>query len=169
MHASEGITVGIDARAAAEVRAGRGRVVRELLRALAARDGDRNRYVLYARRAWAEQTLDERFRWQLIDAGEPRWHVRAARAANRTCAVFLASNSYLTGLFLRIPSVPIVYDLTTFERSMRPNRRSTVIERLTLGPAVRRATAIVSISRATAQALAERFPRAAEITTVAHL
>jgi alpha-1,3-rhamnosyl/mannosyltransferase len=59
--------------------------------------------------------------------------------------------------------------MTTFEPSMRPNRRSTVIERLTLGIAVRRATAIVSISRATAQALAERFPRAAEITTVAHL
>ena len=41
--------IGIDARAAAEVPAGRGRVVRELLRALAAREDDGRRYVLYAR------------------------------------------------------------------------------------------------------------------------
>jgi alpha-1,3-rhamnosyl/mannosyltransferase len=162
------VRIGIDARAAAEVPAGRGRVVRELLRELAARDDDA-RYVLYARERWGEVELDERFRWREIVAGEPRWHLRAARAAGRECDVFLSSNSYLTVWFTRIPAVPIVYDMTTFEPSMRPNRRSTVIERLTLGTAVRRATAIVSISEATAEALAERFPRAAEITTVAHL
>jgi glycosyltransferase involved in cell wall biosynthesis len=169
MHTPERLTVGIDARAAAEVKAGRGRVVRELLRALAAREGDPNRYVLYARRAWTERALDDRFRWQLIDAGEPRWHMLAARGANRICAVFLASNSYLTGMFLRIPSVPIVYDLTTFERSMRPNRRSTLIERLTLGPAVRRSAALIAISQATADALTSRFPVASARTVVAPL
>ena len=60
-------------------------------------------------------------------------------------------------------------DLTTFEPSMRPNRRSTVIERLTLGPAVRRAAALLAISQATADALAEHFPAARERTTVALL
>jgi len=43
MHASPPLSVGIDARAAAEVPAGRGRVVRELLRALADRSDDRHR------------------------------------------------------------------------------------------------------------------------------
>ena len=52
MTASRPLTIGIDARAAAEVPAGRGRVVRELLRALAARPEDSHHYVLYARRAW---------------------------------------------------------------------------------------------------------------------
>jgi glycosyltransferase involved in cell wall biosynthesis len=83
--------------------------------------------------------------------------------------VFLSSNSYLTTRFLRIPSVPIVYDLATFEPAMRPNRRSRAIERLTLGPAVRRASALVAISQATAQALSERYPRAAARTVVALL
>ncbi|MEA2208162.1 MAG: hypothetical protein QOF54_639, partial [Solirubrobacteraceae bacterium] len=46
------LTIGIDARAAAEVVAGRGRVVRELLRALAARSQETARYVLYARERW---------------------------------------------------------------------------------------------------------------------
>jgi glycosyltransferase involved in cell wall biosynthesis len=162
------LTIGIDARAAVEVPAGRGRVVRELLRALAAREDDL-RYVLYARQAWDEQPLDDRFCWRAIAARDPWWHLRAARQANRECDVFLSSNSYLTSRFLRIPCVPIVYDLVAFDRSMRPNRRSLVIERLTLGPAVRRAQALVAISQATADALARQCPGAGARTVVAPL
>ncbi len=166
---SSPLTIGIDARAATEVPAGRGRVVRELLRALAARAHDSHRYVLYAREAWDEPSLDERFRWRLIDARDPWWHLRAAGAASRECDVFLSSNSYLTTLFTRIPAVPIVYDMVTFEPAMRPNRRSTVIERLTLGPAIRRSSSLLAISQATADALGARFPRALGHTVVAPL
>ena len=162
------LTIGIDARAASEVPAGRGRVVRELLRALAAREHRDCRYVLYARHAW-EESLDERFRWRLLDARDPRWHVLAARSANRECDVFLSTNSYLTMSFLRIPAVTIVYDLTTFEPSMRPNRRSTVIERLTLGSATRRSATLLCISQATADALLDHFPMAAGRVVVAPL
>ena len=136
------LTIGIDARAAAEVPAGRGRVVRELLRTLSEREDDGLRYRLYARTPWTEHALDERFQWCSIAAREPSWHLRAARRANRECGVFLSSNSYLTARFLRIPCVPIVYDLVVFDRSMRPNRRSQIIERLTLGPAVRRSARV---------------------------
>src|SRR5271155_4694777 len=160
-------TIGIDARAAVEVAAGRGRVVRELLRAFAGRE-DGHTYRCYARTRW-EEPLDERFQWREIEARDPWWHVLTARAASRECDVFLSSNSYLTTLFLRIPAVPIVYDLTTFEPSMRPNRRSTVIERLTLGPAVRRSAALIAISQSTADALAAEFPAAAGRTVVAPL
>ncbi len=164
-------TVGVDARAACEVPAGRGRVVRELLCALAARPEDGRRYVLYAREPWAPEgaALDERFQWRLVPARDPLWHWRAARAANRECDVFLSTNSYLTLRFLRIPAVPIVYDLTTFEPGMHPNARSRAIERLTLGLAVRRSAALLSISQATAEALVGRFPAAASRTVVGHL
>jgi glycosyltransferase involved in cell wall biosynthesis len=165
----EPLRIGIDARAAAEVPAGRGRVVRELLRALCAQSHDRHRYLLYARRACPELELDERFSWRLIGARDPRWHSLAGRDASRDCDAFLASNSYLSSLLTRIPTVTIVYDLTTFERSMRPNRRSSVIERLTLGPAVRRSKRLLAISQATADALGERFPAARRRTVVAPL
>jgi glycosyltransferase involved in cell wall biosynthesis len=161
-------TIGIDARAAVEVPAGRGRVVRELLCALAARPDDGRRYVLYAREPW-ESALDERFQWRLIDARDPFWHVRAARAASAECDVFLSTNSYLTARFLRIPSVPIVHDLTTFEPGLQPNRRSRWIERATLGSAVRRSAALLAVSQATAEALVNRFPGAASRTVVGHL
>jgi glycosyltransferase involved in cell wall biosynthesis len=165
----EPLRIGIDARAAAEVPAGRGRVVRELLRALSALPHDRHRYLLYARRACPELELDERFSWRLIGARDPRWHALAGREAGRECDAFLASNSYLSSLLTRIPTVTVVYDLTTFERSMRPNRRSSAIERLTLGRAVRRSKRLLAISQATADALGERFPAARARTVVAPL
>jgi glycosyltransferase involved in cell wall biosynthesis len=150
------LVIGIDARAASEVKAGRGRVVRELLRALAGRP-EPHRYICYAREPW-EQELDRRFEWTSIRARDPVWHVRVASAAGRECDVFLSSNSYLTVLLLRIPSVAIVYDLVTFDPAMRPNRRSMVIERLTLGATVRRAARLLCISGATANDLVKRFP-----------
>jgi glycosyltransferase involved in cell wall biosynthesis len=163
------LSIGIDARAAVEVPAGRGRLVRELLRALAARADEGQRYVLYARAAWREQPLDGRFCWRTIAARDPWWHVRAAQAANRECDVFLSTNSYLTSCLLRIPDVPIVYDLAPFEPALRPNRRSVVVERLTAPRATRRAAALLAISHATARALAERFPGTAARTVVAPL
>jgi len=169
------LTIGIDARGATEIAAGRGRVVRELLRALAAREHDNHRYVLYARGIWSDPALesdgglDERFRWKLIDARNPLWHLLAARAGSRECDVFLSANSYLTTWFARIPSVPIVYDLVTFEPALQPNRTSAVIERITLPPAVRRASAFLTISQATAEALVRRFPATTGRTVVAPL
>src|ERR1039458_1827426 len=115
------LTIGIDARAAVEVAAGRGRGVRELLLALAARE-DPHSYRCYARRRWQGQ-LDARFQWCEIGARDPLWHVRTARAAQRECDVFLSSNSYLTPLFMRTPAVPIVYDLVAFEPAMRSEER----------------------------------------------
>lgn len=168
MSDSAALTIGIDARASTEVLAGRGRVVRELLRALGGRAQDDERYVLYARREW-DQALDPRFRWHLIDAPDPWWHVKASRHAGTACDVFLSTNSYLPALLCRIPTTTIVHDLLTFEPSVRPNLRSTAIERLTLGPAIRRSAAMLAVSRATADALARRFPRAASRTVVAQL
>jgi alpha-1,3-rhamnosyl/mannosyltransferase len=163
------LTIGIDARAAVEVRAGRGRLVRELLRALAARAEDGTRYVLYARSHWEEPSLDERFRWSEIAARDPGWHVRAARRANRECDVFLSTNSYLTAWFLRIPCALVVHDLIAFDRAMRPNRRSRAIEQLTLTPAVRRAARLIVTTQVTGELLATRYPRAARRIVVAPL
>ena len=160
------LTIGIDARAASDVPAGRGRVVRELLRELNARS-DPHSYRLYARRPWGE--LDARFTWITVAHRDPLWHAAVARRASRECDVFLSTNSNVTVWFTTLPTVLIVYDLVAFDRSLAPNRRSAVIERLTLGVATRRAAAFLAISEATATALVARFPRCAGRTTVALL
>lgn len=162
------LTIGIDARGAADERGGRGTVVREQLRTLAARDDD-HRYVLFARNPWDGAQLDARFRWVIDRAPDPLWHVRVADRASADCDVFLATNSYLTVWFLRIPAVMMVMDMVAFDAALLPNRRSAMIERATLPWALRRVASVVSISRATADDLAHRFPRTGAGSVVAPL
>jgi len=161
------LTIGLDARAAAEVPAGGGRVVRELLAALAERD-DPHAYRLYCR-VPGELELDERFLWEVAGLPDPLWHAAAAWRASRECDVFLSTNSYLTAWMLRIPSAIVVYDLIAFVPGARAQRRAGRIERATLGPAVRRAAAILCISQATRQDLVARRPDAAAKCDVVHV
>lgn len=156
--------IGIDARAATEVPAGRGRVVRELLRALAQRD-DPHRYMLYARSRW-EAELDERFSWELVEDRDPLWHWRTARRVDARCDVFLATNSYLSVILTRPPSVAIIYDLLALDPATSPNRRSAVIERLTIGAALRRARGLICISEQTRRELVGRWPAVGPKATV---
>ena len=153
------LRIGIDARAAAEEPAGRGRYVRELLRALP-RVHD---YVLYARSPWEGVTDLE---WRLIGAADPLWHLRAARAASRECDVLLSTNSYLTAWFTRIPTVCVVHDMIPWLPEMHPQRRAALIERATIRPALRRAAGLVCVSQATERDLLGRFAAARGKTVV---
>jgi len=158
------LTIGFDARSSIDEGAGQGRVARELLRALAAR-ADEHRYVLYARERGEE--LGPRFAWREVHLGDPLWHWRVARLAARECDVLLSPSSYVTVCLSPATSVAIVHDLAAFDALLQPNRRSMVIERVTLGLAVRRAAALIAVSRATADALCARFPAATGKVTVA--
>jgi glycosyltransferase involved in cell wall biosynthesis len=162
------VIVGIDARAASEERAGRGRVVRELVRALSALDTG-HRFVLYCRRPWEGAALGHAFRWEPVGARDPLWHAVAALRAPRSCDVFLSTNSYLTAGLLRAPCAVIVHDLIAFLPEARPQRRASVIERATIRPAIRRARSLICNSRSTERDLLERFPAAAGKTTVVPL
>ena len=154
---SRPFVVGIDARAAVETKAGRGRVVRELLRALAKRD-DPNTYRCYCRTPW--EPLGPRFEWVPVRGPDPLWHARASVAASRECDVFLSTNSYLTAIMVRVPSVTVVYDLMALDPGTQPNRRSAIVERLTLRAAVCASERLWCISESTAGQLLARYPRA---------
>lgn len=158
--------IGVDARAATEERAGRGTMVRELLRAWRA-DSRGHELVLYARERWPEADGDHS-RWSTIGLPDPAWHAAAAWRASRECDVFLSTNSYLTAWLLRVPSAVVVCDLVAWRRELAPQRRAGAIERATLPLAVRRAAALDCISRSTERDLVARYPRAApKATTIA--
>lgn len=160
-----GLKVAIDARAAAEVPAGRGRYVRELLEALQALpEAAEARFLLYAREPWGN--LDDRFRWELIDLPDPLWHLVAARRASRHSDVFLSTNSYLTAWWTSIPTAVVIYDMVAFDAGARAQSRAARIERATIRPALRRARALPCISRATCHDLEGRFPSARGKTMV---
>jgi glycosyltransferase involved in cell wall biosynthesis len=160
------LTVGIDARAAAEVPAGRGRYVRELLAALERLEEARDvRFVLYARERWG--ALDpERFAWRLVGLPDPAWHLAAAARASREVDVLLSTNSYLTAWFCRKPTAVVVYDLVPFVDRQNAKTSSARIEQATIRPALRRAAALPCISEATRADLARLFPYAESKATM---
>jgi glycosyltransferase involved in cell wall biosynthesis len=162
------VIVGIDARAASEVPAGRGRVVRELLPALDALDTP-HRFELFCRRPWEEADLGPRFRWVKVPLPDPLWHAATAVRASRSCDVFFSTNSYLTAWGLWIPSAVLVHDLIAFLPGARAQSRAARIEHATAGLAVRRAARLVCYSHSTERDLLRFFPRAAGKTAVVPL
>jgi alpha-1,3-rhamnosyl/mannosyltransferase len=149
--------IAIEARAAAEVPAGRGRYVRELLKGLAATDAD-HEFQLYGREPWIDPALDGRFRWFRVDAPGPRWALAAGRRMAASAQVGLACTSYaITTQWRRLPAAAVVYDFVAFDRGLQPPRGSR-LERLTLPIAARRCNAFVAISESTRHELEERFP-----------
>ena len=161
----QSLRIGIDARAAAEVGAGRGRYVRELLRELAALASP-HRFTLYTHRPWNGEALGDRFRWCSISAPEPRWNVMTARRAALECDVLLSTNSYFTAWLSGVPTLVVVQDMVPFDPGQRPQWKEGLIQRATLPPAVRRAASLITPSESTARELGRRFPAAAPKTVV---
>jgi glycosyltransferase involved in cell wall biosynthesis len=160
------VRIAIDARAAAEVPAGRGRYVRELIRSLTRIDAD-HEYVLYARRPWSGVSLDSRFRWEIVGAPGLSWPLVVGRRMSRSVDVALACTSYAITAPWRIPGAAIVWDFAPFDRSLRAPHGS-LLERATLPIALHRCDALIAISEATRRELAQRFPQARAKATVAH-
>jgi glycosyltransferase involved in cell wall biosynthesis len=160
------VRIAIDARAAAEVPAGRGRYVRELIRGLARLEAD-HEYLLYGREPWAGVTLDPRFRWRTIGGPGLSWPLAVGFDMSRSADVALACTSYAITAPWRIPGAAIVWDFAPFDRGLRPPRGS-MLERVTLPVALRRCDSIVTISEATRRELQQRFPRAHASVTVAY-
>jgi glycosyltransferase involved in cell wall biosynthesis len=158
--------IAIEARAAAEVPAGRGRYVRELLKGLARLDCD-HEFLLYARESWPHTGLDERFCWHHVDAPGLSWPLVAGWRMSRSADVGLACTSYAITAPWRIPGASIVWDFAPFDRRLH-SPRGSLFERLTLPIAVRRCDAFVAISDSTRRELEQRFPRARGKAAVAH-
>jgi glycosyltransferase involved in cell wall biosynthesis len=167
-HGRVALTIGIDARAAAEVPAGRGRFVRELLSALARRDDPDTRYVLYARERW--DGLDaSRFGWRLSPLCDSLWHAAVAGYAARETDVFLSTNSYLTPMLSHARVATMVHDLVPFVVGDVARTQSMWIEKATIRPAIRRSRALICNSEATRVDLVRCFPQAAPKASVALL
>jgi glycosyltransferase involved in cell wall biosynthesis len=150
------------------VPAGRGRVVRELLEAIAKLPHE-HRFLLYCRTPADGLALDERFEWRRVGAPDPLWHLLTALRANRECGAFFSTNSYLTAWFTRVPTAIEIYDLIPFQPGAQAQRRAALIERATIRPALRRARSLICISEATRDDLIRHFPIADGKARVAQL
>jgi len=159
------VRIAIDARVAAEVPAGRGRYVREILRHLALLDGDWTA-TLFGRAQWPVEDPNGRFSWRLVSGGDRSWPLRILPHVRGHDAM-LATSSFLLGALSPVPAVPVVWDFAPFDRRFGTPLGS-LFERVTAPPAVRRARRIVAISQSTRDELVRRWPSAGSRTVVAH-
>lgn len=157
---------GMDVREAAGKPAGKGRVTIELARRLPALMPDTT-WRFYGREPWPETPANVES--VVHTGGRFGWHRWVAKDANRTCSAFFAPTSFLTPQWLKIPTTIFVHDLIAFLPYANPQRRARLIERITLGRAVKKARRIIVNSQATADDLAARYPAATQKTVVAPL
>lgn len=157
--------IAIEAWPAADVPAGRGRYVRELLRAMAALKTG-HEFTLLTRRPWED--LGDGMAWKCVSGAGPAWAVKAAVRETSGHDVVLATASYALPALSRTPAAAVVYDLVAFDRELGAPR-GAALERLTLPLAVRRSRALLCISSATRDELVRRFPRAAATARVTPL
>ena len=146
------IRIGLDARAAAEVPAGRGRYVRELARALVELEADVE-LVLYGRAPWPLANAKAR----LVSTPDPVWAAHAGVLASRECDVVLAANSFLMAAVGGSRAVATVHDLFGLDGRFGSPAGGRM-ERMTLPLAVRRAAGFICDSEATRDDLLSRFP-----------
>ena len=157
------VRLGVDARAAAEVPAGRGVYVRELVRGLLDLDAPVE-LVLYGREPWPLEGTT----WVSLAVGDPIWGARAGMLAARDCDAVLVTNSFLMAAVAGRKSVAVVHDLFGFDRSFGAQRAGHG-ERATLPLAARRAAWFVCDSAATRHELIDRYPKLAPRTVVVPL
>lgn len=156
--------IGVDVREAEGQLAGKGQVARELAEYLPKQmPGDE--FVFYAKKKFPLKTAPN-VTWQEVGGKSVLWHRNVAKQANKQCDVYLSTTSYVTPRWLKIPTALVVYDLISFKDFAIPQRRAKAIERATLGPAVEKAAAILTISEATARDLTGLFPVAKGKVTV---
>lgn len=156
--------IGLDVREAEGQPAGKGRVVRELAQVLPT-VMPKDEFVFYAKKRFPLET-PANVTWREVGGKSVLWHRNVAKRANKECDVYLSTTSYVTPRWLKIPIALVVYDLISFKDFAIPQRRAKAIERATLGPAVEKAAAILTISEATARDLTGLFPAAKGKVTV---
>ena len=156
--------IAVEAWAAAEVPAGRGRYVREVLRALAALN-TAHQWILLCREPWEELPG---MRWRPLRGRGALWLAGAGIAASREADLLFATTSYALPGLVTVPAAAVVYDCVAFDPSLQAPGGSQ-LERLTLPLAVRRCAQLLCISESTRTELVARYPAAAPKSVVTPL
>ena len=142
--------------------AGRGRYVRELIGALAARSPTPDRFRLYSREPLGRARRRPVRAGSRSGAPDPLWHLAAAvRAQPACCDVFLSTNCYLTA-WAATSRGSFVHDLVAFLPDARAQARRGA-DRARHHPAPRSAARRrwSCVSESTERDLVRLFPRAA--------
>lgn len=159
--------IGYDAREVFGNPAGKGQVAKKLLFALAALDTTNEYFVFVDRND--PLSLPKNFHIHHVTAPSLFWHVAVARRlVSLGIDVYLSPTSYIVPALSSVPTVPLVHDLIAFLKVTAHQEKATLVERLTLARAVKRAVRIVCASKSTESDLVRFFPAANGKTSVVY-
>lgn len=156
------MTIGIDIRALVGQRAGKGWSVYHILKNLAIlTEAKRHRFVLYTKeKPTLDFALPKNF---LIRTKTPPglfWHWSVANELNfsREIEVYLSPVSFIVPALVPKKCVVIVNDLVAKLFPDGHDRKATLVENLTLTPALKNSRSVIAISQSTKSDLEEHYP-----------
>lgn len=157
--------IAIDIRTAAGEKAGKGwytfNIVQNLLKLEQHLPQDQqNHYILYTKEPVAGFENFKNVTVKVINSRGLFWHHRVARdCRNENIDLFFAPTSYIIPTLLpkNIKVIIIVHDLVAFLFPVTHNKKATLIEKLFLKKAAKRADKIIAISENTKTDLLQRF------------
>ncbi len=149
----------IDAReACGTARTGKGQWARGFIHELA-RDKEQEITLLVEDHHYTDWVMGPNVSVRRFDRGM-FWHFRVINAIlkKELTGTYVSPTSFLVPFFMarRIPTVVIVHDMIAF-RGGTHDRKATLIERMTLGRAVKYARVVCTISESTRQDLLDRY------------
>jgi glycosyltransferase involved in cell wall biosynthesis len=155
--------IAIDVRSAAGERAGKGwytfNLVQKLLE-LEQKSGSKNEYLLYTKAGIPGLHDFPNARLKMISGRGVFWHMKVARdVQNEGCDLFFGPSSYITPSFIKAPTRVVfsVHDLVAFLFPGNHNKKATIIERLFLKRALKRADQVFTVSEHTKKDLLNLF------------
>lgn len=151
--------IAIDIRCAGGEKVGKGWYTFHLVQSLLKLD-DKNEYILYARDGIPGFGEFKNARLKLFSSKGAFWHYQVARDISKEKVdIFFAPSSYIIPSILpaAIKTVLTIHDLVAFIYPNTHNKKATIIEKLLLRRALRRAAHVCAVSENTRKDILERF------------
>ena len=167
------MTIGIDIRALAGQRAGKGWSVYHILKNLTLLpEAAEHRFILYAKeKPVFDFSLPDNFVIRIKNQPNLLWHWAVANELNFSAKIdiYLSPVSFIVPALVPKKCVVIVNDLVAKLFPAGHDRKATLVENLTLRPALRNSRAVIAISESTKRDLEKYYPFARGKITVAPL
>lgn len=151
--------IAIDIREAGGEKAGKGWYTFNITQNLLKLDA-KNEYILYARDGIPGFSEFKNARLKLFNGSGPLWHYQVARDIKKeNVDIFFAPSSYIIPSILpaTVKTVLTVHDLVAFLYPNSHNKKATIIEKLLLRRALRRAAHVCAVSENTCNDILQRF------------
>lgn len=151
--------IAIDIRTAGGERTGKGWYTFHIVSNLLEID-KKNNYILYTKNGIAGFERFKNAKMKIMDHPSAIWHMKVAKDVGSEGAdIFFSPSSYITPALMpkSVKTVLTVHDLVAFLFPGTHNKKATLIEKITLKRALKKASHVITVSKNTKKDLLKKF------------